>query len=214
MFLLIGIVILFAAVFPYIIFLLGIFFGKKSAPCPFPSTWSNVSIIISAYNEELVVSDRIANLASCHYPKESYEVIFVDDCSSDRTLERARTALETAGIRHTIIANAERFGTSRSYNNAMKTAQNSIILTTDADVFFEPDALNFMIARLISDSKIAAVTGELQPRMNANSTTKLEGAYRSFYGRMCDWESAIDSTYNFNGAIVAFPVRSHQENRR
>jgi cellulose synthase/poly-beta-1,6-N-acetylglucosamine synthase-like glycosyltransferase len=56
----------------------------------------------------------------------------------------------------------------------------------------------------MSDPKIAAVTGELQPRMNESSTTKLEGAYRSFYGRMCDWESANDSTYNFNGAIVAF----------
>ena len=32
----------------------------------------------------------------------------------------------------------------------------------------------------------------------------LEGVYRSFYGRMCEWESAHDSTYNFNGALVAF----------
>ncbi len=32
----------------------------------------------------------------------------------------------------------------------------------------------------------------------------LEGVYRSFYGRMCEWESALDSTYNFNGALVAF----------
>ena len=40
--------------------------------------------------------------------------------------------------------------------------------------------------------------------MNTNSTTILEGVYRSFYGRMCDWESTIDSTYNFNGALVAF----------
>ncbi len=40
--------------------------------------------------------------------------------------------------------------------------------------------------------------------MNADSTTMLEGVYRSYYGRMCDWESAHESTYNFNGAIVAF----------
>jgi cellulose synthase/poly-beta-1,6-N-acetylglucosamine synthase-like glycosyltransferase len=77
-------------------------------------------------------------------------------------------------------------------------------VTTDADVFFEPDALNYLIGRLLSDEKIAAVTGELRPVMNANSTTMLEGVYRSFYGRMCAWESALDSTYNFNGALVAF----------
>jgi cellulose synthase/poly-beta-1,6-N-acetylglucosamine synthase-like glycosyltransferase len=204
MFLLIGIVILFLAVLPYAIYLSGIFFGKKSKPCPFPATWPDISMIMSAYNEEAVVTERIENLKQCHYPINSYEVIFIDDCSSDRTLERAKAALESAGIRHTIIANTERLGTNRSYNHAMKIAKYPIIVTTDADVFFEPDALNHLMARLMSDPKIAAVTGELQPRMNANSTTKLEGAYRSFYGRMCDWESTIDSTYNFNGALVAF----------
>jgi biofilm PGA synthesis N-glycosyltransferase PgaC len=77
-------------------------------------------------------------------------------------------------------------------------------VTTDADVFFEPDALNYLIGRLLSDEKIAAVTGELRPLMNTDSTTILEGVYRSFYGRMCEWESAHESTYNFNGALVAF----------
>jgi cellulose synthase/poly-beta-1,6-N-acetylglucosamine synthase-like glycosyltransferase len=77
-------------------------------------------------------------------------------------------------------------------------------VTTDADVFFDPDALNYLIGRLLSNEKIATVTGELRPRMNSNSTTMLEGVYRSFYGRMCDWESTFDSTYNFNGALVAF----------
>ena len=62
-------------------------------------------------------------------------------------------------------------------------------MTTDADVFFEPDALSYLIGRLLSNEKIAAVTGELRPLMNTNSTTILEGVYRSFYGRMCDWES-------------------------
>jgi cellulose synthase/poly-beta-1,6-N-acetylglucosamine synthase-like glycosyltransferase len=79
-----------------------------------------------------------------------------------------------------------------------------IVVTTDADVFFEPDALNYLIGRLLSDEKIAAVTGELRPFMNTDSITVLEGVYRSFYGRMCEWESAHESTYNFNGAIVAF----------
>jgi len=41
----------------------------------------------------------------------------------------------------------------------------------------------------MSNEKIATVTGELRPRKNAYITTKLEEAYRSFYNRMCDWES-------------------------
>jgi poly-beta-1,6-N-acetyl-D-glucosamine synthase len=204
MFLVIGAVLLLIALVPYLIYLSGITFGKKSGEVSFPTEYPPVTMIMSAYNEESVVAERVRNLVQCHYPKECLEIIFIDDCSGDNTLSRAKTCLEQSGFTHTIIANTERLGTNRSYNHAMKLAQYPIIVTTDADVFFEPDAMNYLIGRLMSDPAIAAVTGDLRPHTNQNPTTKLEGAYRSFYGRMCDWESTIDSTYNFNGALVAF----------
>lgn len=204
MILFIGIALLFIALIPYIVYIFGIRFGKRPAKTGFPAVFPKISIVISAYNEERVIEDRIANLLQCPIPRESYELIFVDDCSSDNTLSRAKACLERAGIEHTLIANKDRMGTSRSYNNAINVAKYPVIITTDADVFFEPDALNYLVGRLVSDEKIAAVCGELRPRQNENNTTQLEYAYRSYYGRMCDWESAVDSTYNFNGALVAF----------
>jgi cellulose synthase/poly-beta-1,6-N-acetylglucosamine synthase-like glycosyltransferase len=204
MILFIGIVLLFFALIPYLVFLFGIRFGRKPADTRFPAVFPKISMIISAYNEERVIEERIANLMQCHIPKESWELIFVDDYSGDNTLSRAKTGLEKSGIDYTIIANRERMGTSRSYNNAINLAKNPIIITTDADVFFEPDAIWYLIGRLESDKTIAAVCGELRPRQNGNKTTQLEAAYRTYYGRMCDWESAVDSTYNFNGALVAF----------
>jgi len=202
--LVIALAVLLISVIPHIVYLLGIMFGKKSVATGSPETYPGITIILSAYNEERVVADRIANLEQCRYPKEKYEVIFIDDCSSDATLARATASLEKSGITYSIIANRERLGTNRSYNQAMKLARYPVIVTTDADVFFEPDALDILIGRLMSEAKIAAVTGDLRPRMNGCGTTRLEGEYRSFYGRMCDWESAVDSTYNFNGALVAF----------
>lgn len=204
MFLLLGLILLAGALIPYIVYLSGISLGRRSDDGSFPKTYPDICVIMSAYNEEMVVEERISNIEQCHYPKKSFEIIFIDDCSSDNTHTKVKTRLEKSSLHYRIIANTERMGTNRSYNHAMKIANCPIIVTTDADVFFEPDALNFLIGRLISDEKIAAVTGELRPRINTNSTTKLEGAYRSFYGRMCDWESTIDSTYNFNGALVAF----------
>jgi len=195
---------LFIALFPYMIYLWGIYFGRKSDEIIPPLKYPAISIVISAYNEEQVIEKRITNIQECHYPKESMEIIFVDDLSSDNTKNLAKLYLERSGITYNLIANTERLGTNRSYNSALTKAQYPIIVTTDADVFFEPDALTCLIGRLLSDEKIAAVTGELRPLMNSQSTTMLEGVYRSFYGRMCEWESAHDSTYNFNGALVAF----------
>jgi cellulose synthase/poly-beta-1,6-N-acetylglucosamine synthase-like glycosyltransferase len=199
-----ALLLLFFCLFPYYIYLFGIYFGRKPHPVIPLHAYPYISIIMSAYNEEQVIEKRIANIKVCHYPPEQYELLFIDDCSSDNTKNLAKICLERSGIDYQIIANTERLGTTRSYNFAITKAKYPIIVTTDADVFFEPDALNYLIGRLLSDEKIAAVTGELRPLMNTNSTTMLEGVYRSFFGRMCDWESTVDSTYNFNGAIVAF----------
>jgi cellulose synthase/poly-beta-1,6-N-acetylglucosamine synthase-like glycosyltransferase len=199
-----AVLLLFLSLFPYLIYLWGIYFGKKPDKIIPPLKYPAISIIMSAYDEEQVIEKRIANIQECHYPKESMEIIFVDDLSSDNTKNLAKLYLERSRITYHLIANTERLGTNRSYNCALTKAQYPIIVTTDADVFFEPDALTCLIGRLLSDEKIAAVTGELRPLMNSQSTTLLEGVYRSFYGRMCEWESAHDSTYNFNGALVAF----------
>jgi biofilm PGA synthesis N-glycosyltransferase PgaC len=194
----------FIALVPYLIYLAGIWFGTKSTQIPAPSSYPDISIIMSAYNEELSIVKRLSNLQESHYPRERIEIIVVDDCSSDTTKNLAKSWLGRSGISYQFIENNERLGTNRSYNLAISRAHNDVIVTTDADVFFDPDALRYLIGRLLSDEKIAAVTGELRPIPNANSTTRLESVYRSFYGRMCEWESALDSTYNFNGALVAF----------
>jgi len=203
--------LLFLAVFllvfsliPYGVYFFGIYFGKKPVPVIPLQAYPDISIIISAYNEEQVIEKRIANIEECHYPKERYELLFVDDCSSDNTKNLAKICLDRSGIDYRILANAERLGPTRSYNSAITKAKYPIVVTTDADVFFEPEALDYLIACLVSNEKIAAVTGELRPLMNTDSTTILEGVYRSFFGRMCEWESAHESTYNFNGALVAF----------
>ena len=129
----------------------------------------------------------------------------MDDCSSDNTRALAKEAFEKAGINHRIIVNTERLGTNRSYNKAMQMAQYPIVVTTDADVFFEREALENLIARLVSDERIAAVCGDLHPLPDDGShPAQMESAYRNYYGRMCSWESAVDSTYTFNGALVAF----------
>lgn len=199
-----AVLILFFSLIPYAVYFFGIYLGRKPAPVIPLRKYPDISIIISAYNEEQVIQKRIENVKENHYPIERYELLFVDDCSGDNTKKLAKICLERSGIDYRIIENAERLGPTRSYNKAIGKAKFPIIVTTDADVFFEPDALNFLIGRLLSDQKIAAVTGELRPIMNTESTTVLEGVYRSFYGRMCEWESAHESTYNFNGALVAF----------
>lgn len=202
--LLTGILILFIAAIPYLIFLIGIFFGRKPTPSHDLPDIPPISILIPAYNEAAVIRKRIDNIRATDYPVEKYELILVDDCSSDNTAAIAEEACIKEGIDHRIFRNETRMGANRTINRAIERARHHILVTTDADVIFETESLTILISRLMSDHNIAAVCGDLRPIPDeAYRTSKIEGAYRNFYGRMCAWESAVDSTYTLNGALIA-----------
>lgn len=206
MILLVGCLFLFISVIPYLVYGCGILFGKKGVMPENLNALPPISIIISAYNESSVILRRAKNIAESSYPKERYEVIFIDDCSDDDTYWCAKKALSDVGITSTVLRNEERLGTNRSYNRGLKYATYDIIITTDADVFFQKDSLKNLVSRLVSDDAIAAVCADMFPIHSSEMlrTGKYEQKYRSIYGKMCGWESAHDSTYNFNGGLVAF----------
>lgn len=202
--LLTGVFLILIAAVPYLIFLLGIHLGKRCKPIRESDELPDISILIPAYNEAAVISKRIANIRASDYPLERYELIIIDDCSSDDTAALAEEACRENEIDCRILRNESRMGANRTINRAIEAARHDILVTTDADVIFETHALRKIISRLISNEKNAAVCGDLRPVPDdAYRTSRIEGTYRNFYGRMCAWESAVDSTYTLNGALIA-----------
>ncbi|HDR73056.1 MAG TPA: glycosyltransferase [Methanoculleus sp.] len=202
----VGFVFAGVALIPYAVFLAGIMFGKKSQTTVLREDLPPICIIMAANNEADVIAERLNNILASSYPPDRYEILVVDDCSSDATAAIARGVLDRAGVQYTILANENRSGTNRSYNRAMRSAAHEIIVTTDANKFFAPDALSLVVSRLVSNDEIGAVCGDQRPLCGGqeNRVRGMEAEYRNIYGRMCDWESVIDSTYNFNGPLVAF----------
>ena len=200
--LLLGTALIGFAATPYLVYLYGITLGKKMHSTIPLFTYPPISIVISAYNEEPNIKSRIENLVECGYPNA--EIVFVDDHSTDKTFELAKEYLDLYFTGYLLIHNEKQLGTSVSYNRAIKKTKNEIVVVTDADVRFKPDALYHIIERLMSSTRIGAVSGDLQPEPSSDRPVSLEQQYRSFYGRMCEWESANGSTVNFNGALIAF----------
>jgi len=199
----VGILLLGISLVPYLYYYYGITVGRTLPPALALQEYPAISIVISAYNESANVEKRITNLAQCEYPGE-VEVVFVDDCSEDSTKQLAQYYLDNYFFDYQLLINRIRMGTTKSYTKAINTATNNIIVVTDADVVFKPNALTKIINRLMSNEKIAAVTGDIQTRSTNTTIDELEGYYRSVYGKMCEWESVYDSTFNFNGALLAF----------
>lgn len=99
-----------------------------------------VSIVICARNEEDNLRNFLPKVLAQDYP--SFEVVVVNDCSSDDTDLLLRTMMmEHANLRVTTIKEDEKFSHSKklALTVGIKSAKNEWLLLTDADCFPESD---------------------------------------------------------------------------
>ena len=156
----------------------------------------NVTILVPAYNEEAVISRKLQNLADLNYPLEKFEILLLDDCSSDGTREIAQKMFEKLGLSGRIVRNLQRIGPNASYNKGVPNASNGLILRTDADVTIEADSLEKAVKILSRIKNVGGITSRPAPIVEKNTAaTKLEGSYLALFDEMLTAESAIHSTF-------------------
>jgi O-antigen biosynthesis protein len=116
--------------------------------------YPKVSVIVCAYNGERTMDPCLASLETLNYP--NYEVVVVNDGSTDRTREIAE---RYAYIR---LINQENQGLSAARNVGLRAATGDIIAYTDCDCMADPDWLTHLVARFLS-SDFGAVGGPNLP---------------------------------------------------
>ncbi len=118
-----------------------------------------VSVIIPAYNAEDTLNQCLAALALQTYPADSYEVIVVDDGSTDKT----GTIAKKHGVRYIRQQNQ---GPAAARNKGVKEARGNIILFTDADCVPDKDWISQML-KPFEDGQVAAVKGAYRTRQGS-----------------------------------------------
>ena len=112
---------------------------------------SVVSVVIPAYNEEKtignVVSETISTMETVGMP---YEIVVVDDGSTDRT-RRIATRYKA-----TVLSNGENRGKGYALRKGFQQAQGDIIVTVDADGAHKPKEILNLINPLFNGVDIAA----------------------------------------------------------
>lgn len=163
-----------------------------------------VSIIVSAYNEEVVIEEKIKNCLELDYPKENLEIIIASDGSDDRTNE----IVEKYSKRGVVLADyKERRGKAEVLNQTIPTAKNEIIVLSDANTFFRKDALK-MLVRNFGDDRVGCVCGEMKFRNSAeNKIGELEGFYWKYEVFLKRLEGRRGSLLGANGGIYAIRKR-------
>ncbi len=130
---------------------------------PTPSGEPRVSIIVPARNEEIDIRATLESLLGLDY--SNYEVIAVDDRSTDRTgqiMDEVSASTGTLRVIHVSELPPGWLGKTHAMWRAGKQATGDWLLFTDADVLFKPDALRRVVAYAESEKAGHVV---LFPRM-------------------------------------------------
>jgi len=103
-----------------------------------------LSIIIPAYNVGDYIADCLSSLTCQKLQKEDFEIIFIDDGSTDNTVEIARNHLK--GFENVRFFNNEsNLGNGGARNIGIDAAKGSYIYFIDADDYLAKDCLRFLL---------------------------------------------------------------------
>ncbi len=103
-----------------------------------------LSIIIPIYNGSATISTTLDSIWSQGLSIDEFEVICVDDCSTDDTY----TYLQELALEHTnmrVLRNPENLRAGGARNYGVREAQGEYVVFIDADDYFHPEALRKVV---------------------------------------------------------------------
>jgi cellulose synthase/poly-beta-1,6-N-acetylglucosamine synthase-like glycosyltransferase len=131
--------------FPLILRIAGTLRKPKKKTSGKNSNSPMVSILLSAYNEEGVIEEKIRSVFLTDYPQDRLELLIGSDNSSDRTTEIVeKLAVEFPSIR--FFPFSTRQGKPNVINQLVSEARGNILILTDANVIFDEQTLSGITA--------------------------------------------------------------------
>lgn len=136
-----------------------------------------VSIMVPAHNESVVIRRTVRALLNFDYPHDRYEIIVINDNSTDDTANVLKQIQAANPGRNLIVVNTDNVvggkGKSNALNIGYSVAKGSVFAIYDADNTPEPQALRILVENLMSDSSLGAVIGKFRTRnRNASLLTR------------------------------------------
>jgi glycosyltransferase involved in cell wall biosynthesis len=112
---------------------------------------TDLSIIIPCHNEARNLPELIADIQKVMEVRpESYEIVAVDDASTDKTAEAARTA----GAR--VITHPYNLGNGAAVKTGIRSAKGTIVLMMDGDGQHEPEVIPKILEQLVDYDLVVA----------------------------------------------------------
>jgi len=173
-----------------------------------------ISLVIPVYNEEKIVEELFRRTQKAMLSiSEDFEVIVIDDGSSDQTLEKLKQCHEQ-DRRFKILALSRNFGHQAAYTAGLNYAKGDYIAMMDGDLQDPPELIRQMY-EIITTQKVDIVYGKRIERNEKASKKFFIRVFHSIFKRMSRLEN-IKQVGNFSlisrKALMAF-LMLNEKNR-
>ncbi len=175
----------------------------RVAPHVTPATLPTVTAILATRDDAATIAARVDDFFRADYPSDRLNVVIgVDSTNAHRVEEIARTC-SADGVR--VVAADSAGGKAAGLNAAVQAATGDVIVFSDAQQRFAPDAMRVLVERLQSDARLAAVGGALQlPGDRPDSGGRSPVEWYWFMERVLRAaEARLHSTVGLSGSIYA-----------
>ncbi|MCH8499099.1 MAG: glycosyltransferase family 2 protein [Marinobacter sp.] len=160
----------------------------------------SVTLVISCYNEAAVIAAKLDNALAMDYPRDQLQILVVSDGSDDGTDEIVKD-YAAQGI--TLIRQEGRLGKTMGLNLALDAAQGEVVVFSDANALYAPDAIRKLV-RNFADPEVGYVVGAaLYTDGASGASAQNENLYWRYEIAIKQWESRLHSVVGGDGAIYA-----------
>ncbi|NCN69638.1 MAG: glycosyltransferase [Betaproteobacteria bacterium] len=135
------------------------------------SSMPMISLVVPAFNEGIVIQAAVRSLLLLDYP--NFEIIVVDDGSTDDTYEKASTVAQESTAIKVRVVTKRNGGKAQALNTGMTLARGEFILNMDGDSKLSSNTLRACIKHF-ENPKIGAVAGNVKVINRENIWTKIQ----------------------------------------
>lgn len=132
---------------------------------------------VPSKNEEENIRETIVKIAETDYPKSKFNIIVINDGSTDKTLAEMKAGQKIAkkmGVEVQVIDWKENRGKREGMAECVRFSKNDILIFIDSDSFVEKDTAKQLVKYFI-DPKVGAVAGQAYvANENTNMLTKMQ----------------------------------------
>jgi glycosyltransferase involved in cell wall biosynthesis len=157
-----------------------------------------VSFIITAYNEEKRIRDKIENTLKQDYTKDKFEIIVASDCSADRTDEIVKS-YNSEGVK--LVRALERKGKENAQKYAVETASGEILIFSDVATILQLDGIA-NIVKNFNDPTVGCVSS-VDKFIDKDGTISGEGAYVRYEMFLRNLETKVNTLVGLSGSFFA-----------